>query len=343
MSIGNHIHLAPLQLGELPYHPNLHDLQQKDKYIRTQFIPASNNGQDPCDELGRPHLRQFLVAILNEGVAFTDNYLYNDQFKRSKITSSPPSAAKVTLGSTSFSQEHLSSIKWEDQAPRTKPRKLQKERWFSRRSQHDDAQGPWTVDFAEFKIGLLQNHSESEKAYTPDVLDYADEIQSEGCSTISNYTEIGAQIMEMAHEIKNPGVDNRVFPELVITAQITPSSFIIIQIPVNISDLPVALYSNGKHLTQDRNTPEGQVIPQAKHKVVLGAYASVERVTQIQDPNNSSTKNDWAMATTSDARGYLPMFAQKLALPGAINKDVGLFVGWVCGRRGGGDGDNGGL
>lgn len=42
---------------------------------------------------------------------------------------------------------------------------------------------------------------------------------------------------------------------------------------------------------------------------------------------------EWIMATASDAKGWLPMWAQKLGVPGAIVKDVGLFVKWVLGRR----------
>ena len=39
------------------------------------------------------------------------------------------------------------------------------------------------------------------------------------------------------------------------------------------------------------------------------------------------------MATASNARGSLPMWAQKMGVPGAVVKDVGLFMKWVGGRR----------
>ena len=39
------------------------------------------------------------------------------------------------------------------------------------------------------------------------------------------------------------------------------------------------------------------------------------------------------MAVTSDAKGSLPMWAQKMGLPGAIAKDVGLVMQWVADRR----------
>ena len=42
---------------------------------------------------------------------------------------------------------------------------------------------------------------------------------------------------------------------------------------------------------------------------------------------------EWIMATASDAKGWLPMWAQKLGIPGAIVKDVGLFIAWVAKQR----------
>ena len=39
------------------------------------------------------------------------------------------------------------------------------------------------------------------------------------------------------------------------------------------------------------------------------------------------------MATASDAKGYLPMWTQKLGVPGAVVKDVGLFMKWTADNR----------
>lgn len=39
------------------------------------------------------------------------------------------------------------------------------------------------------------------------------------------------------------------------------------------------------------------------------------------------------MATASDAGGYLPMWAQKLGIPGAVVNDVGLLMKWIDGKR----------
>ncbi len=42
----------------------------------------------------------------------------------------------------------------------------------------------------------------------------------------------------------------------------------------------------------------------------------------------------WTMATASDAKGWLPMWMQKLGVPGAVIKDVGLVMKWLQERRG---------
>lgn len=57
-------------------------------------------------------------------------------------------------------------------------------------------------------------------------------------------------------------------------------------------------------------------------------YTSIERCRVLPDRSI-----EWTMATASDAKGWLPMWAQKLGIPGAIVKDVGLFIGWVAKQR----------
>ena len=43
-------------------------------------------------------------------------------------------------------------------------------------------------------------------------------------------------------------LSNRVFPVLVVTAKRGQHSFVVVQIPVDISSLTVAMYSNGRNL-----------------------------------------------------------------------------------------------
>ncbi len=42
---------------------------------------------------------------------------------------------------------------------------------------------------------------------------------------------------------------------------------------------------------------------------------------------------EWTMATASDAKGWLPMWAQKMGVPSAVVKDVGYFISWVHKKR----------
>ena len=41
----------------------------------------------------------------------------------------------------------------------------------------------------------------------------------------------------------------------------------------------------------------------------------------------------WIMCTASDAKGVLPVWLQKPALPSAIAKDVPLFMEWQAKKR----------
>ena len=58
--------------------------------------------------------------------------------------------------------------------------------------------------------------------------------------------------------------------------------------------------------------------------VAFRRYASIEWVKAYE----GFPFVDWCMATTSDAKGKLPVWLQKKAMLGAIAKDVGLFIKW---------------
>ncbi|KAL8826966.1 MAG: hypothetical protein Q9191_003472 [Dirinaria sp. TL-2023a] len=57
-------------------------------------------------------------------------------------------------------------------------------------------------------------------------------------------------------------------------------------------------------------------------------YTSIERCILTE-----SDEVEWIMATASDARGNLPMAAQKMGVPGAIVNDVGFFMKWTANNR----------
>ena len=121
----------------------------------------------------------------------------------------------------------------------------------------------------------------------------------------------------MCHAIPAP-LQPRCFPVLVCTASTTPTSFLAVTIPVDLSSLQSSFYTSGRNLTSGADS-------QQKKKTVLGAYSAIE--TCYIDESDGMV--DWTMATASDTRGNLPMFAQKMGLPGAIVKDVGFFMKWI--------------
>jgi len=112
-----------------------------------------------------------------------------------------------------------------------------------------------------------------------------------------------------------------VFSTLVVRGKDSPSSFVVAQIPVDLSAVSAAMYSTG------RNRTEGDSA-QKREKVTVGQYVSVERVKMLDRDIL------WEMATASDAKGNLPMMLQKLGVPGAVVKDVGYFMKWTAEKRG---------
>jgi hypothetical protein len=129
-------------------------------------------------------------------------------------------------------------------------------------------------------------------------------------------------VYEMAHNIHFP-LNNRVFSTLILTAR-DSDSFIVVQVPVDVSAVPSAKYATGKHRTEGSTA-------QQKKSVVFGRYVSVERCRKVTDGQEAV---QWDMATASDARGNLPMALQKYALPGVIAKDVEFVMNWTAKRRG---------
>lgn len=146
----------------------------------------------------------------------------------------------------------------------------------------------------------------------------------------------------MCHKLPPP-LSRRVFPELVLTAKTGPLAFIVVQIPVNLESFPEALYSNGRNIKEGdgeikrKSLVQGYVMfpslilvhaQEVDLMLLYRVYTSIERCRVDEDQNIV-----WAMATTSDAKGSLPMWAQKLGVPGAIVKDVGRLMRWISQRR----------
>lgn len=287
-ALGNLVRLAPLHLDELPAHPSL-----------TATEPASSKlqsgSQRPDDATPpstiRPQLLPFINEILNEATTFTDDLL-PQTFTATNSKPSPPATAKVNVLKRELDTHHLSQIPWATaRIPRKAPSapRPQREAWFARRSHHADRSQPGTASLAEFEHGLLADHSEHERAYTPDVYDarqvvnWDAEMAATGADVGGSYSQARmcseqpipplpamgaavadtcAAVYEMCHKLPWP-LAPRVFPVLLVSAKTEVAGFVVVQVPVSIEALPGAFYSNG------RNVREGVGVLE-RRKVVRG-------------------------------------------------------------------------
>ena len=284
--------MRPLKPSELPAHADLAQLQTSDT---------------------TPDLHGFITEVLAEANTFMTEYLPNNFTVKSESKSASPSKATVKLFEKTIPASEIphSSV-------------TESETWFARTSIHDNKRESGTATWDEFEGGLLDDHSQHEMDYTPDVYDAYKVLTWDGSiSPIQGWDKVGLSIYEMAHKIPPP-LNNRVFSVVIITARsiASPRQFLVVQIPVDISIVKEALYSNG------RNKVDGDDATKRK-TVEMGQYVSIERGELIDD----GAKVIWQMGTASDARGVLPMWVQKMAVPGTIVKDVSLFIDWIQKRR----------
>ncbi|EXJ64917.1 hypothetical protein A1O7_01256 [Cladophialophora yegresii CBS 114405] len=221
------------------------------------------------------------------------------------------------------------------------------EHWFARKSVHKDlsskdATSPGNASWKEFIYGLRDDHSKHEEAFTPNlydahpVCDWNGELRAlESQREIvgkhgRKYTCATMAIYEMCHATPPP-TSARCFPVLVATASLGPEEFVAVTVPVTLgTSVAASFYSSG------RNTKEGKT-PQQRKPVVLGIYAAVETVKRR--PREGAERGvegkevEWIMATASDAKGNLPMWVQKMSIPGMLPKDVSYFMKWIKGVK----------
>ncbi|MCJ1377437.1 hypothetical protein MMC17_000532 [Xylographa soralifera] len=321
--LGNLLRLHPLSLADLPSHPSFTD-------------PSSTNGSSSSASTAaqkpptRPSLATFLTALLSEATTFIDTTLPATFTVSSTSKTSPPAIAPVTLLKHTYPTSTLATIPWSTSpVPRSIVPKAS-EAWFARRSRHANATSSGTADWAEFDAGLRVQHSKNERQYTPDVyaahavLDWDNETAALDLRA-QGFHAVDLRLYEMCHRLPFP-LRPRVFAVAVVTAATSAPAgagdgLLVVQVPVDMRGLAQARYSNG------RNVGEGQGVE--GKRCVVGTYVSVERARV-----GVEGQIEWVMGTASDAGGWLPMWAQKMGVPGAVVKDVGLFVGWVGGRRG---------
>jgi Protein of unknown function (DUF3074) len=117
-------------------------------------------------------------------------------------------------------------------------------------------------------------------------------------------------------------VKDRIFPLLIIHAEIAPAEFIVISLPIT-----------DTHLLPGSTVPAHTLHDGA----IVAKYVAVERVRVLHarddDPPDAKSKVEWLMCTCSDAGGWLPLMAQRTKIPGEIAKDVGLFMNWIGKQR----------
>ena len=217
------------------------------------------------------------------------------------------------------------------------------EHWFARKSVHKDLSSgdtthPGNASWKEFIFGLRDHHSQHEEDFTPNlydahhVLDWKSEVrslESQGKAVGKDgkkYSCLTMSIYEMCHATPPP-TTARCFPVLVATASLNENEFIAVTVPVNLgTSVSSAFYSN------QRNLKEGKT-PQQRKSVVLGIYAAVETVkrrpVEGSEQGMEGHEVEWIMATASDAKGNLPMWMQKMSLPGMVPKDVSYFMKWI--------------
>lgn len=256
-SLGNFIRLHPLHTNELPAHPALNSVVNGPKGKQDANTPTN---------VTRPPLLQFVKHILFEASEFAENAIPNT-FTSKGGKKSPPSYNDVELSKHSYSSSETQRLNWQNsRLPRQwsghgdKPA----EHWCARRSRHANHSEDGTATFSEFNYGLRQEHSEHEMAYTPEVYDCFEvlnwneeirrDVDKEGSISgpIGEYTEVRMDIREMCHQLPFP-LSPRTFPVLVVTAKgPRRHSFIIVHIPLDISNLTAAYYSNGRNISEGK-------------------------------------------------------------------------------------------
>lgn len=209
--LSNLIHLAPLQLVDLPDHPDLprpgpdrgstartaRDLSRErhDRSSRERDLSRGQPNRPSGD--GIPDLLTFVTALLNDGTAFLDPSNFSHRFKHHSTKQSPPAAAPVEILEHSIPVSAIRQVQWSQPTPgsnvpapksssppsiphisRTTPpcSSLGSEHWFARRSVHKDISSkdpkrPGHASWAEFVYGLRDDHSKHEADFTPSLYD----------------------------------------------------------------------------------------------------------------------------------------------------------------------------
>lgn len=356
------IRLAPLQLSEIPAHADLPLKPSK-----------ASLSADTSEDSSQPDLLPFITTLLSEGLAFFSKSQFSATFKHHSVKKAPPSAGDVEVSTYSLSPSQLqSSVPWApastdgERRPshastngtttakikRAKPKELQAEHWFARKSIHSNIGSksedkPGHASWEEFIYGLRDNHSQHEEDFTPNLFDarkivdwdgQVRKLEEEGSLARAGFSDVSMGVFEMCHDVPSP-LKPRCFGVLVVTGSVTHGSgqsfweadeqekLVAVTVPLQLGGVKKAFYATYRNLKEGEDEKR-------KREVVQGFYTAVETCTlrsagKVGADEAGGEEVEWIMATASDAKGVLPMWAQKLALPGAVPKDVSYFMKWI--------------
>ena len=356
------VRLAPLSLSEIPPHPDLPTRPDKSALKSTDSDDVSQPDLLPFlatflrDGLAFLSSRSLKSNFKHHSVkkvppSTNDVEVLTYSIPASTLQSAPWSSA--TQSSNDTNGAHSSQV-----VSRAQPRIVPTEHWFARRSIHDNitsknATNSGHASWEEFIYGLRDNHSKHEEDFTPTlydarhVVDWAGQVRKldeEGSLQREGFRDVSMSIYEMCHKIPPP-MNNRCFGVLVVTGTVLGNNgvsgsssatseqgrfeegekekFVAVTVPVQLGmGVKKAFYANGRNVKDGENQMR-------KQEVVQGLYCAVETCTLRHKTDGQGEEIEWVMATASDAKGNLPMFIQKLALPGAVPKDVSFFMKWI--------------
>ncbi|KAL1891870.1 hypothetical protein Sste5346_007415 [Sporothrix stenoceras] len=216
------------------------------------------------------------------------------------------------------------------------------ETWACRRSIHNNEAVGGTASWREFVRYMKIEHVETEREMTPTV-PRAQVSQNWVAATLIKHIILGEsypagprawtrftlRIVEMEHDLKQPGFDHRVFPVLQMTCRSVEeekkAQFLVISVPIN-DWKGVAPPDPERADTKVADGPN----------ITIGSYVSVERFRLVRKGEDRAAplkKVEWVMATASHARGMLPLMIQTPFVPKKIAIDVPLFLKFMVGAR----------
>jgi len=264
-----------------------------------------------------PDLSSFASKVLAEAISFIDGVAPKAGGTSTWKTKGAPKkygscTAPVELYEYAVLGKDLDKVKGMSQFSADR----KDETWFCRRSVHKNEAEKGSASWEEFVKYFKEQHSESEEAFTPGVIGIREamkwdaggvEVEVDG----GNWRDMKVVVEEMTHKIDPKPLKNRTFPVLQIAASLEDTQeFMVVSIPLNdFNKSPHAGFSKDKSLH-------------------MAAYASIERIRILGNGDI-----EWIMGTASNAGGVLPQWVQNMAVPGAIAKDVDLFMSWVPSQR----------